>query len=224
MNTRMIGILIRKDLDLLRLPVLVYFLVGALAVGVLGLPNEGSFYAGAVLLITALMGLSMHPAMATTVGERKEKTLAFVMSMPIKATDYTWAKLLVNLLMFFIPWAVLLGATVAMIAVRSAMPNGLIPFAAILFGAIAAGALAILCTAIVSESIPLTIATQIACNMLFQTVMYLAAHTASIKATMHGNAAVWNGEVLLFIGIEMALSALLFAATLWRQSRKTDFI
>jgi ABC-2 type transport system permease protein len=224
MNTAMIGILVRKDLRLLQMPVLFYFLIGVLAVGLLGLPHEASFYAGMVLLVTTLMGLGMHPVMATTVSERKEKTLTFIMSMPIKPTDYTCAKLLANVLLFFVPWTLLLLATVAIIAARPSMPNGLIPMAVILFGIIAVGAQMNLCIALITESVQLTIATQVLGNMVFQSVMYAAGNNASIKATMHGATAVWSGDALLFVGLEIVATVLLFATALWRQSRKTDFI
>ena len=224
MNSRMIGILVRKDLSLLRQPVLLYVGGGALSIAMMGLGGEAGFYAGSVLLISTLMALSFHPAMATVVGERKDQNLAFVMSMPITATDYTWAKLLANLLLFFVPWAVLLAGTLGLIAARPALPDGLMPFAVILFGAIAASAVSILFVAIVSESMQLTIAVHIACTLIFQAVMYGASHTPAIAATMHGEAVVWNWAALAFLGIEAALAAAMFAATLWLQSRKTDFI
>ena len=224
MNTKMIGILMRKDFSLMRVPVLSYLLVGMLSVALMGSELEGLHYGGTVLLITALMGLSMHPAMATTVIERKEMTLPFVMSMPITPHEFTCAKLLVNLAMFFIPWTLLLGATLATIAMRPNMPDGLMPLATILFGVLGVAAVAILGVAIVTESMHWAIATQLASNLIFQAMMYSASHTASIKASMHGDTAVWNGEVLAFIGAEIAVAAVWFGVTLWRQARKTDFV
>lgn len=224
MNTRMIGILIQKDVRLVMVPVLLYLLVGTLAIGMMGIEREGWFYAGSVLLITAMIALGFHPAMATVIGERKERNLAFIMSMPITPTDYTWAKLLANLLLFFVPWALLVGGTMAMIAARPAMPDGLMPFSAILFGYLAACAMLILSVAVVSESMQWTIVIQVACNLGFQGIMYGASNMVSVKSTMHGNAVLWSEPVLLFIGVEIALSVLMLAATLWLQSRKTDFI
>jgi ABC-2 type transport system permease protein len=82
----------------------------------------------------------------------------------------------------------------------------------------------ILAVAIVSESLQLTIATQIACNLAFQGVMYAASNAASIKAIMQGDAVVWNTSVMQFLGTELAIALVALAATLWLQSRKTDFI
>lgn len=224
MNSKMIGILMRKDFSLMRVPVLAYTLIGMLSVAVMGSEMEGLRYGGIVLLITALMGLSMHPPMATTVTERKEMTLPFVMSLPISPRDFTCAKLLVNLAMFFIPWTLLLGATLATIAMRPNLPDGLIPVATILFGVLGVAGIAILGVAIVTESMQWAIATQLASNLIFQAVMYSASHTASIKASMYGDTPVWNDDVLTFIGAEIAVAAIWFAFTLWRQARKTDFL
>lgn len=224
MNTRMIGILIRKDMRLVMMPVLFYLLVGVAAIAMMGVEKHAWFYAGSVLLITALIALGFHPTMATIVGERKEQTLAFIMSMPITPADYTWTKLLANLLLFLVPWALLLGGTVAMIAARPAMPDGLIPYAVILLGYIAATAVLILCVALVTESMQWTIVTQIVCNLGLQGVMYGLSNIAAIKSTINGELIVWSEPALVLIGAELAIPALLLAATLWLQSRKTDFI
>lgn len=224
MNKHMISILIRKDVRLVVLPVLCYLAAGLASVAMMGVERLAWFYAGSVLLITSLIALGFHPPMATVVGERKEQTLAFVMSMPITPADYTWSKLLANLLLFFAPWALLLAATVGLILLRPSMPDGLIPYAVILFGAIAASAVLILCIGIVSESMHWTIATQIASNLVFQGVMYAASNATAIKATMQGDVADWNGTALTFLGIELAIAVLALPATLWLQSRKTDFI
>lgn len=224
MNTRMIAILIRKDIGLTLLPVLAYTLLGAVAIGMTGIERHAWFYGGSVLLITALIALGFHPAMATVVGERKDQTLAFVMSMPMTPTDYTCAKLAANLLLFLVPWALLLAGSMAMIAMRPAMPDGLMPFSAIVFGYLAACAMLILAVAVVTESMQWTIVVQVACNLGLQGVMYGASNIASVKSTMHGNTVVWSEPVLLFIGIEIGLSLLLLGATFWLQSRKTDFI
>jgi ABC-2 type transport system permease protein len=224
MNHSMIRILIRKDMRLLAVPVLCYLAAGLVSVGLMGVEQHAFFYGGSVLLITATIALGFHPPMATVVGERKEQTLAFVMSMPITPTDYTWSKLLANLLLFFVPWAVLLAATVGLILLRPSLPDGLIPYSVILLGAIAGSAVLILCIGIVSESMHWTIATQIVCNLVFQAVMYGASNAPAIKATMQGEVVDWNPAALTFLGIELAVAVIALPVTLWLQSRKTDFL
>lgn len=224
MNTRMIAILVRKDIGLVLLPVLLYVAVGVLSIGLMAANSHAAFYAGTVLMISAMMALGFHPPMATIVGERKEQTLAFVMSMPTTPVEYLSAKLAANLLVFFLPWALLALATMALIAASPTIPDGLMPYTAVLFGAIASGALCIIAVAIATESMQLTIATQIISNLAFQGVLFGASNLPAIKAHLHGEVAVWDQAVMAFLGAELVIGLLFMAAATWLQSRKTSFI
>lgn len=224
MSTNMRWILVRKDIDLVAAPALAYFGIGVLALAMMAVPGEGTYYAGVIVLITALMALGFHPAIATAVGERKSQTLAFVMSMPVTPADYTAAKLVVNLLVFFVPWTVLLLGCTTLFRLQSGLADGLIPFAVILFGAIAANAVVILCVGMATESVPVTILTQVASNMAFQAVMYTASHDPVIAADMAGSVARWSAPVLTWLGAEAVVILFALAATLWVQSRKTSFL
>ncbi|SHH10974.1 hypothetical protein [Massilia sp. CF038] len=224
MNIHMIRILILKDLRLLLVPALLYSALGIAAVCMLGVAQQAFFYGGTVLLITAMMALGFHPPMATVVGERKEHTLAFIMSMPITPADYTCSKLLVNMVLFFLPWSALVATTFATIVARSSLPDGLIPYASILFGTVALSAVLILCVGIVTESMQWTIATQIISNLAFQAVMYAASNASDIKASMTGDTIVWSATALTFLAVQLGTAVLAICATLWLQARKTDFI
>jgi ABC-2 type transport system permease protein len=223
MNARMVRILVRKDLHLVAAPALGYLAAGTLALGMMAMPGQGFYYAGVVLLITALMALGFHPAIMTAAGERKGQTLAFVMSMPITPADYTVAKLAVNLLVFFVPWTLLLAGCAAVIHAMPSLPDGMIPLAVILFGVIGASAVVILCVALVTESMGLTILVQVASNMAFQGVIYSASNHPVIKAQMTGDAILWSGPVLAYLGAYVAIACSALAAAVWRQSRKTAF-
>jgi len=223
-NVNMVRILMRKDLQLVAAPALTYFAGGVLALGLMSVHAEGSYYAGVVLLITALMALGFHPAIATAVGERKGQTLAFVMSLPITPTDYTVAKLAVNLLVFFVPWTLLLLGCAMLIHWRADLPDGLIPLAVILFGVVAASSVVILCVGVATESMPLTIVTQVASNLAFQGVMFSASNNPQIKAAMAGDVVAWSPPVLGYLGVYACIILLALAATVWAQSRKTSFL
>jgi len=223
MNTHMIRILMRKDLHLVAAPALAYSAGGALALGLMAMPGQGFYYAGVVLLITSLMALGFHPAIATAVGERKGQTLAFVMSLPITPADYTAAKLAVNLLVFFVPWTVLLLACIALIHALPWIPDGLIPLAVILFGVIGASAVVILCVGVASESVPLTILVQVGTNLVFQGVIFAASNHPVIKAGMAGDTILW-GPTPAYYGVYAAIALVALASAVWLQTRKTTFI
>lgn len=224
MNATMIHHLLRKDLRLVYKPALGYFIGGLVSIMLFAMESKGAFYAGMVLMISALITLGVHPAIATVVNERKEGTLAFVMSLPISPRDYMWSKLIFNLLIFFVPWTVLLLGTCALFAWRDGIPDGLIPFVVVLFGAISVNAVLILGVAVVSESMEKTIITMAACNLAFHGVTYVAANLTPMQKHMQGPVAVWDASAFAFLAAFALIVAATFAATLWLQSRKTDFL
>src|SRR3546814_20242392 len=64
--------------------------------------------------------------------ERKEQTLAFVMSLPVSPLDFTVSKLAGNVLTFAVPFFVLLGGTLAVV-LFTPLPDGLFVYALRLF-------------------------------------------------------------------------------------------
>jgi ABC-2 type transport system permease protein len=224
MNATMIRHLMRKDMRIVMLPVLGYVLCGLLSVVLLGMESKSAFYAGTVLMITALIVLGVHPTVSTVINEHKEGTLAFTMSLPVSPNDYVWSKVLFNLLVYFVPWTAILALTCALFAWQDAVPDGLIPLTVILFCAIATEAILILSVAVATESMEKTIGTMAACNLIFHGVFYGAGNAPGITATLHGPVAVWNGTVFAFLAAFLAISAASLALLFWRHSKKTDFI
>ena len=128
-NTAMVPLLIRKDWYLHR-----YEILGAVAVGLIALPitvftGKAGFILGVILLVGALVTISMQMAITTVINERKEQTLAFVMSLPVSPREYTTAKILANLLIFLLAWAVILLGALALILLAPGIPHGILPFA-----------------------------------------------------------------------------------------------
>lgn len=224
MNATMIRHLLRKDLRMMSVPVLGYFLAGLLAVAMLAMGSKAAFYGGMVLMISALVTLSVHPPVNSLCHERKDGTLAFIMSLPISPRDYLWSKLLFNLLTFFVPTTALLLATCALFAWQDAIPDGMIPFVVILFGALGTNAVIILAVAVVTESLEKTIITMAVCNLAFHAVFYAAANLQSMQTHIGGPVAVWNGTVFAFLAAFAAVTAATFAAMVWLKMRKTDVL
>lgn len=216
--------LMRKDLHLAGGPALLYMACGLGAAALMCVRGLAFFYAGSVLMVTALVILGVHPAVLTIVEERKNQTLAFTMSLPITPRDYTWAKLVVNLLAFFVPWLVLWAATCGAIALRPGLPDGLIPMATVLLLILALNAVIILCVALVTESLDWVIRTLILCNLAFQGLMFALANHPPIAAAMKLDRADWSPAILAMIAIELALMFATLALALRRQARKTDFV
>lgn len=220
----MIRRLVFKDWYFMRWAIASYLGLGGIALYLVAIGGEGSFYAGCVLLFTVLISLGIHLAMATVVEERAQQTLPFVMSLPISPRDYTVAKLVANLVIFLVPWTALVLGALAVIAARAAIEDGLIPYAAIILTWILVGYCLILAVALVSESQVWAIAAMVVTNLAFQGVLYGVSHVPSIASTMKGDIAVWSPAAIGLIAGEFATVLLLLALTFYCQSRKTDFV
>ena len=216
--------LVVKDWYFQRFPIAGYLATGALALALVAQPNEGTFFAGSILLITVLIAVGIHLAMATVVEERKNQTLAFVMSLPVSPKEYTTAKIFANLLIFFLPWLALLVGSFAVIAGSAALPDGLIPFCAIVLLEIFASSVLILAVALVSESQNWTIGAIVFGNLFFQGFLYSVSHLPEIAEAMKGSRIVWSPTAVTLLGAEAAAIVALVALTFWLQSRKTDFL
>jgi ABC-2 type transport system permease protein len=224
MNHAMIRRLINKDWYLNRAAISAYVAVGLLAVAALGYGTFAAFYAGSILLITVLITIGIHLIMVTVIEERREHTLAFVMSLPVSAAEYTTAKILANVVILSIAWATLFVGTIAVIAGRATLPDGLIPFATVILLYLFAGYFLILTVALISESIGWTIGAMVCVNLFLQAVMYGVSNAPGISSDMKGEAIVWRQPITGLLAAEVAAIVVMLGMTFYLQSRKTDFL
>lgn len=216
--------LVLKDWHLLRWPIVFYVVASGVALALCGTGGTFSFYAGAILLITVVISMAIHIVMATIANERTEKTLPFVMSLPITAMDYTTAKLVANGTLFLIPWAVISGAALLLIAARPELPDGLIPWTCAVMLEMAISYFFLMGVSIVSESLPWTIVAMVLGNLAFQAFLYYSSNIPSVARAMKGEAIVWNGEISTILLLEIVAIVVIIGLTFWAQSRKRDFI
>lgn len=220
----MIRQLVLKDWYFHRYTIAGYLAAGAVALLLVAGGSLASFYAGSLLLLTVLISLGIHLPMATVIDERKNQNLAFVMSLPISAREYTLAKVLANLLIVLVPWLVLLIGTVTLIAASPALPDGLIQLAVLLLVEIFASSCLILAVSLVSESLGWTVAAIVFGNLSLQGFLYYASHLPSIEAALKTeNAAFVPASLYLLLAL-LATIGITLALTFYLQSRKTDFV
>ncbi|MDX1998931.1 MAG: hypothetical protein SF066_14540 [Thermoanaerobaculia bacterium] len=224
MNRSLVAALIQKDWYFNRWPIAAYGALGLAAAWGLGLPSETAFFASGVLLITALISIGIHLTMVTVVYERQQQTLAFVMSLPVSPRQYTLAKLAANLAIFGTAWAAITLATVAVIAHRSWVPDGLIPYALTILLQLFVGYLLTLSVAIVSESMAWTIGAIVVGNLLVQAVMFTLGRVPAVAAVLKTDTVRWAAPIPTILATEVAVMVVLVALTFWLQSRKTDFL
>lgn len=221
MNGFMIKRLILKDWYLYRWPIAGYFLVGLVAIGIVAVGGEMAFNVGSILLITVVIAIGMHLAIGTTVTEHSEHTLPFVMSLPISITEYTAAKLLGNLLIYLVPWILLLGGSCLLFQWRNA--GGVIPFTVLTLVELFASYALTLAIALVSESMAWTIVATVICNLFLQGYLYFVSHVPAIAATIKGPTATWSPESLTLLAVQLVIIAVGFGLAFFLQARKTDF-
>ncbi len=216
--------LVLKDWHLLRWPIAFYIVAAGVALALCGTGDSFWFYAGAILLITSIITMAIHIVMATVANERTEKTLPFVMSLPITAMDYTTAKLIANGTLFLVPWVLVSGAALLLIVDRPELHNGLIPWTCAVMAELAVGYFFLMGVSIVSESLPWTIVAMVAGNLGFQAFLYYISNVPSVARAMRGDAIVWNAPIATTLVLELVASVAIVGLTFWLQSRKRDFI
>lgn len=224
MNIEMIKRLVRKDWHFMRWALAAYVVAGVLSLVPIAFGGQGAFFAGSIALITVIISIGIHLTMQTVVQERSEHTLAFVMTLPVSPIDYTIAKLLANVLIFGTAWLILLIATIAVIASRGALPDGLIPFATAILMQLLAGYCLLLAVAIVSESMGWTIGAIIIGNLALQGVMYALGNTPAIEQANRTDVLVWSQPITGLLLAYLIAIVVMLALTFHLQSRKTDFL
>jgi ABC-2 type transport system permease protein len=224
MSESLVRPLIYKDWYLNRWIITAFVVAGLVSLVPLASGGEGGFYLGGVLLITILISIGVTLTMVTVINERREHTLAFVMSLPVSPRQYITAKLLANVLIYGSAWAILVVGTVAVLAGSKTLPHGLIPFALVVLGEIFFGYGVMLCVALISESLPWTVGAIVAGNLLVQWVMYWISNVPQIARDMKTDRIIWRPEIGWTLLCELVGTVFLLVITFWLQSRKSDFL
>lgn len=217
--------LIIKDWRLNGNVLLLSIIGGLLSLGILMLGGQTAAVLGAGLLLTSLVLCASFLPMLNIVHERKKQTLAFLMSLPVSATQYGIAKLISTLGMFVIPWVTLVAGALYVILGRHVLPNGTIPTALILATLPFVGFCLIAGTVLVAESEAWGITASVAVNSSYWVVWYLIASRATyLTRDWTGPAAVWNSGAIAILAAEFAVILMALVITMLLQSRKREFV
>lgn len=224
MNLAMVWHLIRKDWYFNRWLILSAMALGLFALVLCGSGTEVGFYMGAVLLLTVLIGAGAYLVTETILKERTDKTLPFVMSLPLSYLEYSTAKIVGNMVIFLVPFSALTLGTWIAITGTEAVPDGLLPFSMLILMEILTVYTIILAVAVMTESMEWTIGIIVAGNLFLQLFLYTVVRLPEIGTHTEGPVAVWNSTVFGIFGLELVVIVLVTATTFVFQSRKTDFL
>lgn len=222
LNLPVIRLLVLKDWQLFQKQFAAYVLAGIVALCLLGMGKMWSFYLGSLLLIVVLVAVACFAISNSLLVERKEQTLAFVMSLPVSPLDFTVAKLAGNLVTFGVPFALLTLGTLGTIYFTP-LPNGLLVYSLLLFGYIFAAYCVSLAVAMQVQSEGWNTFVMIASMVLINPFLMGLGQIQAIESTVRGSAIVWSAPAVAILTTELVIGLCALAFTAWWNGRKPAF-
>lgn len=222
LNLPLVRLLVVKDWQLFQKQLALYVLAGIVALCFLGLARPWAFYVGSLMLLIVLVAAACFSISTSLVVERKEQTLSFVMSLPVSPLDFTISKLAGNLLTFAVPFAVLLGGTLATVLLTP-LPDGLFVYALLIFAYILFAFSISLSVAMSVESEGWATFAMIGSMVLINPYIMALAQIPDIDQRTRVDEIVWTAPaVAILIALSLASLAVL-GATTWYHARKPAF-
>jgi ABC-2 type transport system permease protein len=224
MNRSVVWALILKDWRLQRPAILVSSAVGALSLGMFYFRSEVPFVLGAVWFFVSIIVLGCMLPMANVINERKKQNLAFLMSLPVSAIQYTTSKMISTFGLFLMPWLALFAAALGVILGGHVIPHSFIPTVFVLEGFVLMGFCLIAGAAIAGETEGWPMAATLLCNSSYGVGFYLFGRIPEIQRDWQSPVAVWSPIIQRLLIIEVAVVIFIIGLTFFIQSRKRDFV
>lgn len=222
LNLPVIKLLIAKDWRLFQKQLAVCVLGGILALLLIGMASSWSFYLGALLMIIVLICAALFSISTSLLVERKEQTLAFVMSLPVTPLDYYLAKLVGNLVTFFVPFLVLLAGTLFVIF-YTPVPDGLVVLSLLVFGHVLVAYAVALSVAMAVESEGWNLFAMIGSMVLINPFIMGVGQLSVIKEFTNTDTVVFGPAVLSILAAQVLVTVAILVATGWVHGRKKAF-
>ncbi|HEU5134826.1 MAG TPA: hypothetical protein VFU13_06750 [Steroidobacteraceae bacterium] len=214
--------LIAKDFYLNR-----WLIIGSTIAGLVSLliAAEGKirFNIGMLTWLTTLVAFGVVLAMLSIGNERKERTLQFVLSLPLSHGDYVRIKVIGLMLCYLVPWTILSAGAVTLVAVMPNLPDGLLPFAVLLCGFFLANYSVVLCGALHTASEGLITVLIIVTNMNITLFIFMVGALPSLNDHLHGPAPVWNSTFWIVLAAELATLVITLSLPYLVAARRRDF-
>jgi ABC-2 type transport system permease protein len=222
-NYAIVRRLILKDWYLNRWMILGAIPAGLAALAIVLTGKQVAFLISIILLCMVIIGVGAQVAAVTTINERKEQTLAFIMSLPVSWREYTAAKILANLIIFLIPWLPLTAGALGVLLLPGAA-HGLLPYAAIMSVEMLVTTCLMIAASIITESQAWFTVTIFCSSLGLNVLGYVFAHLRGISTYMWGKQVHWTPTAWIVLAAELLTVPLLLGLTFFVQSRKTDFL
>jgi len=222
LNTSVIRLLVLKDWQLFQKQLAVYVLAGIVALCFLGLAKPWAFYVGSLMLLIVMISSACFSISTSLVVERKENTLAFVMSLPVSPLDFTVSKLVGNLLTFFVPFGVMLAGTLAVVLLTP-LPDGLFVYTLLIFAYLLFAYAISLAVAMTVESEGWATFAMIGSMVLINPYIVGMSQVPAISTHIGKDAITWTPTAVLILATLSLLSVAVIGITTWHHARKPAF-
>ena len=221
-NFPVIRLLVAKDWQLFQKQLALYVLAGIVALCFLGLAKPWAFYVGSLMLIIIMVSIACFSISTSLMNERKEKTLAFVMSLPVSPLDFTLAKLAGSLVTFLVPFVLILAGTLAVV-LFTPLPNGLVVYSLLIFAYIGFAFCVALAVVMSVESEGWATFAMIGSMVMINPYMMALSQIPEISSRISVDAIVWTPEALAILLLLGLAGAAIVGVTTWLHARKPAF-
>lgn len=215
--------LVLKDCQLHQKMIAIYLAGGILGLAIFSMPHSYGFYMGCVILSTVMISSGFHMINLTTINEKKEQTLPFIMSLPIRPIDYAMGKLIANLLIFTVPW-LMLTLGLVFVTLFGPVPDGLLPFLLLISFQLVVNYMIVLSLAIITESEGWSIFAMVITCLFLNPVIMLLSRNPAFYEYFDKNDIVWSSAAGLIFSVQLTIVIIALVAALLLQARRRTFI
>ncbi len=222
LNLPVIKLLIAKDWRLFQKQLAACMLAAIVALCLIGMAKSWSFYLGSLMMIIVLISAACLAISTSLLVERKEQTLAFVMSLPVTPLDYYVAKLTGNLITFFVPFLVMLAGMLFVIFFTP-VPDGLVVLSLLIFGHVLLAYAVGLSVAMAVESEGWSLLAMIGSMVLINPFIMAIGQLSVIKDFANTDTIVFGPAVTAILLAQLVVTASVLVGTGWVHGRKKSF-
>jgi hypothetical protein len=229
MSSSIVGLLVKKDIHIMRGPIAGHAVVALVAIAVLAMlvgriPSWVILNLGVILLVGPAITCGIVMLMKINVFEKEKSTQSFILSLPLTVREFTRAKVIANLLVFTPFWAVATGAAFYFVFGFGLLPHGAIPFLAIVFVGMFVAYVSVLAVSLAWQSLGVTVLALTLFEMATSGYLWCIAFLEPVRQHVLGPAAVWNTAAVAIVGAQALVVIAVLTVTVCVQGRKRDFI
>jgi len=177
---------------------------------------------GFLLLLTTIIVLGVSLPMLV-LREHRTRSDLFVLSLPVSAAQYSFAKVASALIAFLLPWTALTGGVVVLTALSPA-PDGSLPFFVATMTFLLVNFCLLTALAVITRSEPGAIAGILVTNFSVTIFLSRIGRLPGIAGRMQDAVATWSPEVLTVLAVEVVVILVSLTLAFYLPSRRKDAV